>query len=148
MDDDQQRQQDESRRPAPRQPERGLDQGDEANEVDALQNGKNRRERPLADLGGEPGDAGTEDRRRVEGVGEPVVGEVAPAGGGEAVEEILILVGVIERRLPGGGRERGGPDQGGENPEPREPPPRAGNVRFHAASGPRVIWPPNLRTAP
>ena len=45
------------------------------------------------------GDDGTKNRRRVPGIGQPILIEVAVSCPGQAVQKILVLVGVIQRRL-------------------------------------------------
>src|SRR5262249_2800799 len=52
-----------------------------------------------------------EDGGRVLGVGQPVLVEEAVTGGGQPVEEVLVLVRVVERGLAVGRREDGGPEQ-------------------------------------
>src|SRR5262245_50593849 len=54
------------------------------------------------------GDEGAEDGGGIEGVGEPVIVQLTYAGVGEAVDEILVLVGVVERRLAVDEGEEGG----------------------------------------
>lgn len=47
---------------------------------------------------GEPDD-GAENRRRVLGVGQPILIEIAMPPLGQAMQEILVLVGVVQGRL-------------------------------------------------
>src|SRR5262249_31478245 len=75
-------------------------------------------EQPGMEKANGAGDEEAEQRRGIFGLGEPVVGEMAVAGQGEAMEEILVLVRVVERRLGirQGEEERGAKEEGDGRP--------------------------------
>src|SRR5262249_33812224 len=56
------------------------------------------------------------ERRRILGVGQPILAQVAAPGVSEAVEEVLILIGVIKRRLRVGDAEDDRPEKECEHP--------------------------------
>src|SRR5262249_33720155 len=90
----------------------GVEQAEHGDAVDAEQEGLIDVKPPGVQVAGGERDEGAEQRRGVAGAGEPVFMQVTVlrAGGGEAVEEVLVLVGVVQRRLAVGGGEGGGPD--------------------------------------
>src|SRR2546423_1114854 len=64
------------------------------------------------------GDERAEDGRRIAGVRQPVLVEMADASVREAVEEVLVLVRVVERRLPiERGKRRGTQQEQNERPQ-------------------------------
>ena len=64
---------------------------------------------------------GAEDGRRVAGIGQPVLAQQADAGVRQAVQEILVLVGVIQRRLAVGHGEENAPQEKGERRKDEQP---------------------------
>ncbi len=83
------------------------------------------------------GNQRAEDRRRVGGVRQPVVVQLAAAALGQAMQEVLMLVRVIERRLGVGDPERAGPTQEVEHGLPARKCHRG--VPWLGQSGTRII---------
>ena len=87
------------RRPAVREARDCRDQPPDRLEVDSEQDEVDSLDRERTEQLVRRGDQGGERGRRVPGVGQPVLVQIAHAGVREAVEEVLVLVRVVERGL-------------------------------------------------
>ena len=70
---------------------------------------------PRLEIPSGPCDKDAEERSRIGGPGQPIIAQEAGAALGQSVEKILVLIGIIERRLAVGSRENDGQEQDGRH---------------------------------